>query len=270
MNNCKIRSEMEMRAVKIVPCATVVLLVTSIFAGAEEEEKPSVTIASDFFSKYVWRGQLLVDDWVAQPSVSLGYKGFTASIWGNLCLTDEIDAEGEFTEFDYSLDYTAAVPGLDGLSFSLGTIYYRFPNQPFDPTLEVYGGLSADVPLSPAVKVFYDVGDNIDKDGIEGSYIQFSIGHAIEKIQSWTDECYCDLQLGASLGFGTAGYDNGFFGVDSAGLNDLTLSAALPITLGAWTVKPVLGFSTMLDSDIRAATDTSDNFYGGIGASYSF
>jgi hypothetical protein len=257
-----------MKAVKVVSCAVVVWLVASSFAWAQDG--PSVTASNDFLSKYVWRGQLLVDDWVTQPSVSVGYKGFTASVWGNLCLTDEVDAEGEFTEFDYSLDYTAPIPGQDVFSFSLGTIYYRFPNQVFDPTLEVYGGLSAAVPLSPTVKVFYDVSDRIDEDGIEGSYIQFSIGHTIEKITEWTKECYCGLQLGASVGYGTAGYDKGYFGVDDAALNDLTLSAGLPICLGNLTIKPMVGYSMMLDSDIRAATDKSDNLYGGVGLALRF
>jgi hypothetical protein len=270
MSHCKVRREMEMRAVKIVSCAAIVWLVAGSFVFAGDDPNVSVTIASDFLSKYIWRGQNIVNDWVAQPSVSLGYKGFTASIWSNFCLTNKIDARDEFTEFDYSLDYTAAIPGQDLLSFSVGTIYYRFPNQPFDPTLEVYGGLSASLPLSPAVKVFYDVGNSLDQDKIEGNYIQFSIGHSIEKIQKWTEECYCDLQLGASVGYATAGYDKGYFGVDSAAFNDLTLSAGLPITLGNWTIKPQVGYSTMLDSDIRAATDKSDNLFGGIGASYQF
>jgi hypothetical protein len=249
-----------MRAVKIVSCVTVVWLATSGFASAQDA--PSVTASSDFFSKYVWRGQNVVDDWVAQPNVSLAYKGFTGSIWGNLCLTDEVDAEGEFTEFDYSLDYTAAIPGQDLLSFSLGAIYYRFPNTVFEPTTELYGGLSAALPLSPAIKIFRDI------DVIDGSYIQFSLGHTIEKIHTWTEECYCGVQLGASLGYGTSKYNEGYFGVEDGGFNDLTLSAALPISLGKLTVKPQIGCSTMLDSDIRAATVKSDNLYGGVGLAY--
>ena len=257
-----------MRAVKIMSCAAIALLVMS--ASASAQDSPSITASSDFFSKYVWRGQLLVDDWVAQPGVSVAYKGFTASIWSNFCLTNEIDAKNESTEFDYSLDYTVAIPGLDLLSFSAGTIYYRFPNQPFEPTLEVYGGFSAAVPLSPAIKVFYDVGNSIDQDGIEGNYIQFSLGHTIEKIASWTEDCHCNLCLGASVGYGTAGYDKGYFGVNAGGFNDLTLSAALPICLGKWTIKPTVAYSTMLDSDIRAATEKSENLYGGVGVAYQF
>jgi hypothetical protein len=268
---------MEMSTGKIAACAAVVWLLagTVVVAAEDTEEAPEVTLAGDVFTKYVWRGQLLVDDWVAQPSASIAYKGFTASIWSNFCPTDEIDAENEFTEFDYSLDYSAAIPGQDLFSFSVGTIYYRFPNQPFDPTVEVYGGLSADLPLSPAVKAFYDVGDRIDDDEIEGTYIQFSLGHSIEKIQKWTEDCYCDLELGVSVGYATAGYNRGYFSVndvpvDDAAFNDLTLSVGAPISLGNWTIKPQIGYATMLDSDIRAATEDSDNLFAGIGASFGF
>lgn len=253
---------------KVLWCAGAVMWGMVTLASAED--KVNVGVTTDVFSKYVWRGQNVVDDWVAQPGVSVGYKGFTGSVWGNLCLTDEVDAAGEFTEFDYALDYTAAVPGLDKLNFSVGTIYYRFPNQIYEPTLEVYGGLSLAVPLSPAVKVFYDVADNIDQDGIEGSYVQFSVGHTIEKLKSWTEECYCNLQMGASVGYGTDGYNKGYFGVDQGALNDLTLTVGLPICFGKLTIKPSIGYSMMIDDDIRAATGKSDNLWGGIGAAYNF
>jgi hypothetical protein len=272
MDTHEVRRKMEMKTVKIASCAAAIWLAAStfVFAADEAGDNPEVTVASDFFNKYVWRGQLLIDDWVAQPSVGVAYKGFTASIWSNYCLTNEIDARNEFTEFDYSLDYTAVIPGQDLLSFSVGTIYYRFPNQAFEPTLEVYGGISADLPLSPAVKVFYDAGNSIDQDEIEGNYIQFSIGHTFDKVLRWEEECTCDVCFGASVGYGTAGYNKGYFGVDDGAFNDLTLTAGLPVSLGKLTVKPQVGYSTMLDHKIRTAGQNSDNLFAGIGAAYTF
>ncbi len=251
-----------MRVAKIVSCAVVAWLSVSVLASVQNA--PSVIVSSDFLSEYIWRGQNVVDDWVAQPNVSLAYKGFTGSIWGNLDLTGAFVDGGEFNEFDYTLDYMAAVPGQDLLSFSLGVIYYRFPNTVFKPTTELYGGLSAALPLSPAIKIFRDV------DEIDGSYIQLSLGHTIEKLQKWTEDCYCGLQLGAGLAYGTSSYNEGYFGLEHGGFNDLTLSAALPICLGRWTIKPILAYSTLLDSDVRAATAKSDNLYGGIGLAYRF
>jgi hypothetical protein len=231
---------------------------------ASAEDKVDVGVTADVFSKYIWRGQNIVDDWVLQPGASVGYKGLTGSIWGNMDLTGELVNEGKFTEVDLAVDYSNKVPGVDVLGYSVGTIYYSFLNTHSHPTAEVYGGLNLDVPLSPAVRWYYDY------DVIDGSYIQFSVGHTIEKIRSWGENCHCDLQAGASVGVGTDGYNQGYFGVDQTALNDLTLTAGIPFTFGKLTIKPSIGYSTMLDDDIRAATDKSDNFWGGVGAAYNF
>jgi hypothetical protein len=242
--------------------------VVAILAGgvniARAEDDVSVTLASDLLSKYVWRGQNIVDGWVLQPSASVGYKGLTASVWSSLDLTGDLVGKGQFSEVDLSVDYTHEFPGVEELSYSLGAIYYDFPNTGWDSTAEVYGGLTASVPLSPALRWYYDFAD------IDGSYFQLSLGHTIEKLHQWRDDCYCDLALGASLGYATAGYNDGYFGVDESALNDLTLSAALPFCIGKWTLKPVIAYSTMLDDDIRAATAHSDNLWAGLSASVSF
>jgi hypothetical protein len=231
---------------------------------ASAEDKVAVGVTADVFSKYIWRGQNVVDDWVLQPGASVGYKGLTGSIWGNMDLTGDLVDAGEPTEVDLTIDYTNKFPGLDVLSYSVGAIYYSFLNLNAHPTAEAYGGLSLGVPLSPSVRWFYDF------DLIEGSYVQFSVGHTIEKIRKWGEDCHCDVQLGASVGYGSDGYNNGYFGVDEGGLNDLTLTAGLPICFGKLTIKPSLGYSMMIDEDIRDATGKSDNFWGGIGAAYNF
>jgi len=238
-----------------------VLLATVSAAPAEDDV--TFGVAADLFSKYVWRGQNVIDDWVLQPSISLGYKGLTGSIWGNADLTGDAVDRGEFNEIDYAVDYSHTIPGQEVLGFSVGLIYYDFPNTAFEATSELYGGLSADVAFSPAVRWYHDF------DEADGSYVQFSVGHTIEKIQEWRDDCYCDLQMGASIGYATANYNDFYFGVDDDALNDLTLSAGLPFCIGALTIRPSIAYSTMLDDDVRELDD-SDNFWGGIGVSYSF
>lgn len=247
---------------KALGCVMAMMLGAVSVASAEDDVTVGVT--ADFFSKYVWRGQNVVDDWVLQPSVSVGYQGFTGSVWGNMDLTGDVVDDAEFNEIDYALDYSNTVPGTDVLGYSVGVIYYDFPNTDSDATMELYGGLSLDVPLSPAVRWFYDI------DEIDGSYIQFSAGHTVEKIREWGADASCDLEMGASIAYGSGGYNDGYFGVDDSALNDLTVSAGLPICLGACTIKPVVAYSTMLDDDIRKATDKSDNFWGGVSLAYSF
>jgi hypothetical protein len=206
---------------------------------------------------------------VFQPTVSASAYGFTGSIWGNLNLSDSDnivnDNAGEFSELDYTLDYTTAIPGIDWLNGSIGVIYYRFPNQIYDPTTEIYSGLSLPkIPLTPSFKWYRDV------DVVKGSYFQFGIGHTIEKIYTVSEKCYCNLQLGASYGWGNSAYNNGYFGVNSGQSNDLTLTAGLPFCVDTWTIKPSINYSTMLSSSIQQATEDSDNLWAGIGISTSF
>ena len=35
-------------------------------------------------SKYIWRGQRLTNDWSVQPSVTVGYGGFSFNAWGTM------------------------------------------------------------------------------------------------------------------------------------------------------------------------------------------
>ncbi len=241
-------------------------------ARAEEQAKEQVVkfgISADYYTKYIWRGQNVDDKSVFQPAVSVSAHGFTGSIWGNMDMTNKSltapDNAGEFSEFDYTLDYSGTMPGIDWLGFSVGTIYYRFPNTVFEPTTEIYGGLSLPkVPLSPYFKWYRDV------DEIDGSYFQFGIGHTIEKIYTFNEKCYCGLQLGASYGCGNAAYNKGYFGVDSGQLNDFTLTAGLPFCMDTWMIRPSINYSTMLSNSIRDATERSDNIWTGVGISTSF
>lgn len=245
-------------------CVMVMAGVATV-VSAEEKEGVSVGVTADVFSKYIWRGQNVIDDWVLQPGASVGYKGLTASVWGNMDLHGELVDDREFSELDYALDYSNTFPGQNVLGYSVGVIYYDFMNMQHVPdTSEAYGGLTADVPLSPAIRAYYDF------DEIDGTYVQLSVGHTIDKVKAWTENCYCGAQIGASLGWGSRGYNEGYFGVDDGALNDLTLTAGLPLCLGKWTIKPVVGYSTLIDDDIRTATAKSDNLWGGVSAAYEF
>lgn len=248
---------------RILGCVAVMVLGTGSGALAEEEG-PTFGLTADFFSKYVWRGQNVTDDWVFQPGASIGYKGFTASIWANVDLTGELVDRWEFSEIDYALDYSGTIPGQERLGYSLGVIHYRFPNTGWDPTTEIYGGLSLDVLLSPALTVYYDV------DQVEGAYVELSVGYTVEKLMEWGEDRHVDLELGAGLGYGTRRYNEGYFDVGGSGFNDLTLSAGLPICLGRWTITPIIAYSTLIDSDIRRATDKSNNFWGGVSMAVEF
>lgn len=66
------------------------LLIASVASALPEEkslaeERPTVDFSVSPMTKYVWRGQELSrDSIVIQSSMTVGYKGFTANLWGNL------------------------------------------------------------------------------------------------------------------------------------------------------------------------------------------
>jgi hypothetical protein len=224
----------------------------------------------DYFTKYIWRGQNLNNESVFQPSIYLSKYGFTGTIWSTQDWTSVNGEGGEFTEVDYSLEYTNTVPYFDGIDWLVGVINYDLIGSETEDTAEVYGGLTlSKLPLAPSAKLYRDV------DEVKGTYYQFSLGHTIEKIGEWKHNCYCDLALGASVGYGNSAYNkgnfDGDFDVSGRKFNDLTLSVALPICFGnCWTITPSINYSTMLAGDIRDATDKSDNLWFGIGLSADF
>ncbi len=223
-----------------------------------KEEPIKYRIGSDFFTKYIWRGQNLTNGAVWQPYVAISKSGFTGSVWGNLDMTKTNNHAGEFTEFDYSLDYSGNMPNISWLNYSAGVIHYEFPGTVFHPTTEVYGGLGLNTFLLPVIKAYRDVGE------IDGTYIQLSIGHIVEKVVEWKDDCYCSAQFGMSFGYGDSQYNKGYFDAEGGGMNDWTMSFALPVCMGSWTFKPSINYSMMLDDNVRDNTLHSDNIWTGI------
>jgi len=230
------------------------------------EDKIDFEITADYFSKYIWRGQNLSDDPVFQPGLSAGYKGLTAAIWGNLETTSINNNSGEFTEWDYSLDYSGELPGIKGIGYSIGLINYHFPSVVGDTT-EFYWGLNFDLPLSPSITVYHDV------DEAEGSYISLAFGHSLEKVAELGPDLPVGMEIGASLGWGSGSYNKYYWGTDQSKLNDLAFSVSFPIEIAGWTVAPSLNYITLLSDDIRdtdAYGTDSDFFFAGISLSKSF
>jgi len=72
----------------------------------------------------------------------------------------------------------------------------------------------------------------------------------------------------------SATYDKYYWGTDQSKLNDLTLSAFLPMeAAGGWTITPSLNYVTLVNDDLRdtdAYGTSSDFFFVGISLSKSF
>ena len=245
-------------------CFMVVLGVVCFSGRAfaeDEESKLAVEVRTDFFSDYVFRGLRLNKDPVFQPSVNVGYKQLTATIWGNLETTDIYDSKGEFTELDWILDWSDNSP-IEGVCYSVGLVHFDYPNTEFEDqdTTEFYVGLNFDFFLNPSFKA------NFDLDEAEGVYLQFGLSHSVEQIVK-LGNTPVGMEIAANLGWGDDSCNRYYSDIAGAHLNDLTLTLAFPIELkGNWSIIPSLNYATLIDRDIRKANayGSNDNFFTGI------
>lgn len=243
------------------------IVAAGIFSFEDIVEAISFEITADYYGKYIWRGQNISDDPVFQPGLSMAIGGLTAAFWGNLETTGINKEGGEFTEYDYSLDYSGDVPFVDGVGFSVGVINYYFPS--VEDTTEVYWGFGFDLPLSPSITVYHDVDD------VKGTYASAGLSHSIEKIIELSPGMPVGMDIGLSLGMGSASYNKGYWGatVNSTKLNDLALSVSFPFEIGGWSMAPSLNYVTLVDGkvcDSDAFRKESDYFFAGFGVAKGF
>jgi hypothetical protein len=242
----------------------VFLLLTA--AAAAEDSAIGVDVSADFYGKYIWRGQNLSDDPVFQPGVSITWGKLTAGFWGNMDLTNINGNSGDFSEVDYSLDFSDDFSGIDRLSYSVGVIYYDFPGTSVPDTTEVYWGLGFDVLSNPTITVYHDV------DEADGTYINLGFSHSFDEIGKIGDTPV-GMELGAGIGWGSSKYDRYYWGMGGSKMQDLSFSVAFPVEVVGWTVTPSLNYVTLLSSAIRdtdAYRTDSDYFFAGVSISKGF
>jgi uncharacterized protein (TIGR02001 family) len=252
---------------KLVYAGVVLLLFASVALAQEEEDDFGIDISSDFYGKYIWRGQNLSDDPVFQPGIGITWGKFSIGFWGNMDLTNINGNSGDFSEIDYSLDYSDDFPGIEGLSYSVGVIYYDFPGTAVPDTTEVYWGLGFDVLLSPTITVYHDV------DEAEGTYVNLGLSHSFGTIAELCQGVPVGLEISSGIGWGSGSYNKYYWGTDQSKMQDLSFSVAFPVEMKSWTITPSLNYVTLLSDDIRD-TDVyrteSDYFFAGVSISKSF
>ena len=253
-----------------------------------EEEKPTGDFTAAVLNQYVWRGyELSRNSVVIQPSMTIGYKGFSVNMWGNLDAKPYSPATASYTgtwnETDLTLSYGKTL-GL--FNVGGGYIYYGLasPNKDAaDPndSQEIYASLSLNTLLSPTLTVYKEI------DHYRNWYFLLGISHVVElsKIVS--------LKLAASAGYllstdadAYAKYDgNGAATTDKfSNFHDGTVSASLPIkATERITITPTLSLIFPLTGDAKdemkgrglkgtvLPSERDSSFVvGGILASFSF
>lgn len=246
-----------------------IMMVTAVSfvpVASADDEGLGIDVTADFYSKYVWRGQMLNDDYAFQPGVSKTFGtemgDITLGAWWSIDMTDFGGEKGKATEIDYYVDYTVSLN--ETVSASFGYIYYDFPAARTE-TQEFYVGLAFDTLLSPSITYY------MDTDAVSGgSYLSVGIGHTFDEAFSLCEDVPVAIELGASLGYANSDYNNGYWGVDDEGFNDFAFSIALPFEVGGVSVTPSFNWSSLVDNDLRGATTEQDQFYTGISLGTSF
>jgi len=254
--------------------------------AAPAEDRPTGSLSVSALSKYVWRGyENTKDSIVVQPSLTVGYKGFSANIWGNLDTspysTTNASYSSTWTETDLTLSYTKTF-GI--LNAGVGYIYYGLgaPNagavKPLDSE-EVFITLGLNTLLTPTFTAYKEI------DHYHQYYFLLGISHTFEfnKIIS--------LQLGASVSYLLSDdastypkYNDNYQPTSDkfSNFHDGVLTASLPISVAKYlTVAPTVSYSFPLSDDAKdeikargKLTNPGDNdssyLYGGLTVTLSF
>jgi hypothetical protein len=269
-------------------------------AAPPEEEKPTGEATVAFLSQYFWRGyELSRNSLVLQPSLTIGYKGFSANLWGNLETKPYFSGTGDtsyastMNETDYTLWYAKTL----GL-FNLGAGYIYYALAPLNKDLpkrsdfqDLFVSVGLNALLTPTLTVYKEI------DHYRQWYFLFGISHTIElnkvislklaATASYLLSTYADAAL-FNAGAGYGGYPK--FDGNAQATNDkfnnfhdgnVTVSLPIKATKNI-TLSPTISYIFPLSDDARnemkgqglkgtAPGDRDSSFVtGGLTASFAF
>ncbi len=287
-----------MRKIIVVSFLSLMVAALPATSRAEEQKKPveqkqeadKVTGGIDLnvLSAYIWRGQELTrSSIVIQPSATIGYKGFSFNVWGNLDTKPYSAAAanfgGKYTETDFTLSYSKKF-GI--FQMTPGYIYYALGAAntsaavPLD-SQEVFLTLGLDTILSPTLTTYKEI------DHYHQWYFLLGVSHTFvihEKV---------GLKLAATASY-LKSEDEGTYAkydVNSApttdkysNFHDGTVSVSIPVAVTkSLTITPTASYVFPLCDDakyemkgrglqgVSSNTDRNSSFvYGGITLSFAF
>ena len=253
-----------MKTLKTAALAVGFACIAATAQPALAEDTPTADLSVGISNAYVWRGLELNDDSIViQPSMTLGYKGFSANLWANLDTDVTSSGTKKWNETDLTLAYDTA---FDKVSLGVGYIYYALDSA--DDSQELYVSVSYDTMLAPTMTIYRDY------DSYAGWYVNLAIS------QSLAINDTLNLDLGASISYLSA--DDASTFADSTGgayseLHDGVISASMSFPVAKYvTVTPELKYSFGLSSEaetlLEAANSSGDSsiIYGGVSASFAF
>jgi hypothetical protein len=215
--------------------------------GVVRQPAPAITSGIDTTAAnaFVWRGFVVCDGLVVQPSVWVAAGPLTVSSWLNVARRGP---NGEaVTEHDFTVDFTRPIGAWEA---SAGWIHYAFLDLDEKRySNELYVGLARPGPLNPSARLYHDPHQG------SGSYL--SLGLSQDVATPWPL-----LTVTAAL---AAGYNHRLW-TDYSAWSDasLVVTATLPGGFDRLSLKPFIGYSVSLDSRI-----TTNRLLWGLGVGLS-
>ncbi len=266
-----------------------------------EAERPTGDFTIAALNRYVWRGyELSRNSLVVQPAATIGYRGFSANIWGNLDTKPYLSGTGDtsdssaWNETDLTLWYTKNL-GLYSLGF--GYIYYALASLNRDAPdradfQEIFVTASLNTLLSPALTVYKEISH------YRSWYFLLGVSHTFEfnkrvslkmaASASYLLSTYADAAL-FDAGAGYGGYprfDGSARATDDkfSNFHDGNVTVSLPVrATGNITITPTVSYVFPLSGDAKhemkgsglkgvSSPDDRDSSFlcGGVAMSFSF
>ena len=245
-------------------------------------------VAAGILSAYIWRGQEMTrDSVVIEPSITASYKGFTATLWGNLD-TNPYSAgnarhSSNWTETDFILSYAHEF-GI--VKAGVGYIYYGLAGMTSNGTdlldaQEFFVTLGLDTLLAPTLTIYREI------DHYHQWYATLGVSHSFALHER------VGLKLAGSISYLKSEDETTYpkFNSDSIAtadkfnnFHDGVVSVSLPVAVaGALTVTPAVSYVFPLSDDARyemrarglkGTANPSDRdssyLYGGVTLSLTF
>lgn len=237
-----------------------------VFAKAEI----GVTGTTAVYSKYMWRGFRLYDDYVVQPSINVNaFKGWNLNVWGSFDASHYQDAP-KANEVDTTLTYTHQFKdlkigsmGLRPISVTLGYIYYDFCAAGTFSKESVLG-FGYDTLFSPSISWYHDHG-RASQGGGDGDYIVLNFAKSFDLVRAY----------GVTFDFsGHAGY-NKHLGIRGEG-GDVLLSSGFTVPLTkSLKFSPTVNWNAPFGGLAKDENDDGDikrkpEFFWGTTLTYNF
>jgi len=270
-------------------------------ATAHEEERPTGDFTVAAMSQYIWRGyEMSRHSIVVQPAAAIGYKGFSAGLWGNLDTrpyfagTTDTSHASSWNEGDFTISYTKKLGifnlGAGYIYYSLGALNKDAPDRA--DAQEIFASVGLNTLLAPTITAYKEI------DHYRNWYFLLGISHTqdftkrvslkIAATASYLLSTYADAVL-FNAGAGYGGYPR-FNGVAAAtddkfnNFHDGTVTLSLPVKVtGQLTVTPTVSYVFPLSEDARyemkgtglkgtaSPVDRDSSYlYGGVSVSFSF